>query len=118
MPFESTQNNSITKLIRMKIYVGNFDTQWNDENLKGLFGAYGQVISATVMMDVFTERSRGFGYVSMPDDAEATTAIESLHGAEIENRVLIVKMTEPEKEKSGSYKVGSGGINPYRFKKN
>lgn len=102
----------------MKIYVGNFDTQWNDENLKGLFSTYGQVISATVMMDLFTERSRGFGYVTMPNDAEASAAIEALHGAEVESRVLTVKMAEPEKEKSGSYKVGSGGVNPYRFKKN
>lgn len=102
----------------MKIYVGNFDTQWNDENLKGLFGTYGQVTSATVMMDLFTERSRGFGYVTMPNDAEASAAIEELNGAEIESRVLTVKMSEPEKGKSGSYKVGNGGVNPYRFKKN
>ena len=100
------------------IYVGNFNTQWTDENLKSLFSTYGQVISGSVMMDLFTERSRGFGYVTMANEAEATAAIEALHQREIEGNVLTVKMAEPQKEKAGSYKVGNGGINPYRFKKN
>ncbi|RYZ62158.1 MAG: RNA-binding protein, partial [Chitinophagaceae bacterium] len=59
----------------MNIYVANFDTAWKDEDLRQLFTPYGEVASASVEMDVFTEKSRGFGYVDMPDEAAAQAAI-------------------------------------------
>ena len=102
----------------MNIYVANFDTKWNDENLKELFLTYGNVQSAQVMIDGFTERSRGFGYVEMPDAQEAETAIKALHATELNGGTLTVRQADPREEKKGSYKVGNGGINPYRFKKN
>jgi RNA recognition motif-containing protein len=102
----------------MNIYVANFDTQWNNENLKELFNTYGTVGSALVMMDGFTERSRGFGYVEMADEQEAALAIRSLHETELNGVKLTVKQADPRAERKGSYKVGSSGINPYRFKKN
>lgn len=102
----------------MNIYVGQFDLQWTDEDLKNLFAPHGDVETAKVEMDVFTEQSRGFGYVEMPDDAQARTAIKTLDKSEVNGKTLMVQEAEPKEMKRGSYKVGNGGINPYRFKKN
>lgn len=102
----------------MNIYVGNFDTQWTSQNLEELFSPYGTVNKTEVMIDPFTERSRGFGYVEMPDEAEAGKAILALHQSELNGLKLAVSKAEHKEERKGSYKVGSGGINPYRFKKN
>lgn len=102
----------------MNIYVGNFDTQWTGHNLKELFSPYGTVDNTQIMMDAFTERSRGFGYVEMPDETEAGKAILALHQSELNGLKLTVSKAEPKEERKGSYKVGRSGINPYRFKKN
>lgn len=102
----------------MNIYVANFDTQWTNEKLKEIFSSYGVVDKALVMMDAFTERSRGFGYVEMPDETEAAKAIAALDQSELNGLKLTVSQAEQRAERKGSYKVGSGGINPYRFKKN
>ncbi|HEY1022432.1 MAG TPA: RNA-binding protein [Flavisolibacter sp.] len=102
----------------MTIYVANFDTTWTKEDLKQLFTPYGEVASATIEMDVFTETSRGFGYVEMPDDAAAQTAIDALHQKDVNSKKLDVKQAEPKVVNKGSYKVGNGGVNPYRFRKN
>ena len=102
----------------MNIYVANFDTNWNDEDLRALFTPYGDVASATVEMDVFTEKSRGFGYVEMANDEQAEAAIRALNQTDHNGNKLVVKQAEPKVENKGSYKVGNGGVNPYRFKKN
>lgn len=102
----------------MNIYVANFDTAWNDDNLKELFLPYGEVKATQIMMDGFTERSRGFGYVDMPNESAAETAISALHGKESNGQKLIVKLGNPPEERKGSYKVSNTGVNPYRFKKN
>ena len=102
----------------MTIYVGQFDLQWTDEDLKNLFVPHGNVETAKVEMDVFTEQSRGFGYVEMPDEEQARTAIKTLDKSEVNGKTLKVQEAEPKEVKRGSYKVGNGGINPYRFKKN
>jgi RNA recognition motif-containing protein len=102
----------------MNIYVANFDTAWKDEDLRQLFTPYGEVASASVEMDVFTEKSRGFGYVEMPDDTEAQAAIDGLNHKDVNGNQLDVKLAEPKVISKGSYKVGNGGVNPYRFKKN
>jgi RNA recognition motif-containing protein len=102
----------------MNIYVGNFDTQWTNENLKDLFAPFGTVDKALVMIDAFTDRSRGFGYVEMPDDAAAGQAISALDQSEQNGLKLNVSKAAVREERKGSYKVGNGGINPYRFKRN
>ena len=102
----------------MNIYVANFDLQWTDEKLKELFSSYGEVSKALVMIDSFTDKSRGFGYVEMPDETEGTEAITSLNQSELNGLKLTVSKADPLEERKGSYKVGSGGVNPYRFKKN
>lgn len=102
----------------MNIYVGNFSTQLKDEDLKNLFVPHGEVTSAVVAIDGFTEQSRGFGYVEMPVEEEARAAIAALNQKEVNGATLTVEEAEPKETRKGSYKVGSGSINPYRFKKN
>jgi RNA recognition motif-containing protein len=101
----------------MNIYVANFDTQWTNEKLKELFTPYGTVGAAQVMIDGFTERSRGFGYVEMPDEMQAGNAIAALHQSELNGKTLTVSKAETRNERRGSYKVGNS-VSPYRFKKN
>lgn len=103
----------------MNIYVGNVDTQLSNEELNALFQPFGAVRSAAIEIDVFTDRSRGFGYVDMPNEAEAKAAIAALHQSSQGNRQLTVHEAPVKEVRKGSYKVGSaGGVNPYRFKKN
>lgn len=102
----------------MNIYIGNFGTQFTDEELKNLFMPYGEVSSAEIAMDGFTETSRGFGYVQMPVDDEARAAIAALNQKDVNGQSLQVREADPVEIKRGSYKVGSGGVNPYRFKRN
>ena len=102
----------------MNIYVANFDAKWTDEELKELFSPYGMVSKAFVMMDAFTDQSRRFGYVEMPDEAEANQAITVLNQSELNGLKITVSKADPIEERKGSYKVGNGSVNPYRFKKN
>jgi RNA recognition motif-containing protein len=102
----------------MNIYVANFDLQWKNEDLQHLFATYGVVQSAEVVMDAFTDKSRGFGYVEMPSDEEGSAAIAALNQKEVNGRLMNVQPAEPRQTRRGSYKVGQGGVNPYRFRKN
>ena len=101
----------------MNIYIANFDTQWKNEDLQNLFAPHGEVQSAEVEIDVFTDKSRGFGYVEMPNEQEARAAIAALNQKEVNGRLVKVQVAEPRETKRGSYKVGNGGVNPYRFRK-
>ncbi|HMQ48334.1 MAG TPA: RNA-binding protein [Saprospiraceae bacterium] len=84
----------------MNIFVAklSFDTQ--SEDLQEAFEAYGEVTSANVIMDKFTGRSKGFGFVEMPDDNDAITAIKELDDTQLDGRTIVVKKAEPRKEKS------------------
>lgn len=101
----------------MNIYVANLDSRVDDEQLKALFLPFGDVQSAQVVRDVFTDVSRGFGYVEMEEGA-ATEAIKKLNASSLHNLTLTVKEAPEKKEQKGSYKVGNGAVNVYRFKKN
>lgn len=101
----------------MNLYVANFSTQLQNDELRNLFTPYGEVTSAEIAIDGFTEKSRGFGHVEMPNDEEARAAIAALNQKEINGATLTVKEAEQKEAKRGSYKVGNGGVNPYRFKK-
>jgi RNA recognition motif-containing protein len=102
----------------MNIYVTNLNAELGNEELKALFAPHGEVESAEVMMDVFTDLSRGFGYVEMPHQEEAMKAIVQLNQTEVKGRVISVHEAPPKESHKGSYKVGSGAVNVYRFKKN
>ena len=74
----------------MKLFVGNLDFQTRNEELNSLFSAYGRVTSAIVIMDRESGRSRGFGFVEMPNQTEAQAAMRALNGSQLQGRVLTV----------------------------
>lgn len=102
----------------MNIYIANLPTQLTDNDLNTLFASYGQVQSASIAIDGFTDQSRGFGYVSMPNEQEALAAIAGLNQQEVEGLVVTVREAEVKETRSGSYKVGNPAIRGYQFRKN
>ena len=74
----------------MKLYVGSLPYQTTDQDLADLFGQYGQVLSATVILDRDTGRSKGFGFVEMSNVQEARTAMNNLNNALVGSRTIIV----------------------------
>ena len=90
----------------MNIYVSNLSFAVQDEDLRVYFAEYGEVSSAKVIMDKFTNRSRGFAFVEMPDDAAAQKAIQELDGATVDGRSIKVNEARP-KEKTSSNRFQS-----------
>jgi RNA recognition motif-containing protein len=80
----------------MNIYVGNLPYNSTDDDLRQTFAPYGEVTSANVIADKFTGRSRGFGFVEMPNDEEAKAAIEALNGKDVDGRQLRVNEARPK----------------------
>jgi RNA recognition motif-containing protein len=102
--------------LNMNIYVGNLSWGLKDQDLANLFTPFGEVASAKIVMDKFTQRSKGFGFVEMPNDEQAQAAISQLNGSEIEGRNLVVNESRPKEEGSGgggfkkrSFGGGGGG---------
>jgi RNA recognition motif-containing protein len=83
----------------MNIYVGNLPYSVRDEELRATFEPYGTVVSAEVIFDKRTRRSRGYGFVEMAQGAEARRAIEALNGTELHGRELRVDASQPKSEK-------------------
>lgn len=79
-----------------KLFVGSLPWAVNDEALKEAFATYGNVISANVVTDRQTGRSRGFGFVEFENDSEATAAIEALNDSELEGRKIVVNEAKPK----------------------
>lgn len=75
-----------------KIYVGNLSFSTTDEALNDVFGQYGEVISAVIVTDRYTGRSRGFGFVEMEEENAADAAISALDGKELDGRNLRVNV--------------------------
>ncbi len=96
-------------ILRMNIYVSNLSFNVQDEDLREFFAEYGEVSSAKVIMDKFTNRSRGFGFVEMSDNAAAQKAIQELDGATVEGRAIKVSEAKPREERSGGGGGNSGG---------
>jgi RNA recognition motif-containing protein len=82
----------------MNIYVSNLSFAVQDEDLKEFFAEYGEVASAKVIMDKFTNRSRGFAFVEMPDEAAAQKAIQELDGATVDGRSIKVTVARPKEK--------------------
>lgn len=83
----------------MNIYVSNLSFAVVDEDLKSYFAEYGEVTSAKVIMDKYTNRSKGFGFVEMSDDAAAEKAIAELDGATVDGRAIKVSVARPKEER-------------------
>jgi RNA recognition motif-containing protein len=93
----------------MNIYVGNLSFDVSEENLQTTFGAFGQVSTATIVKDKYSGQPRGFGFVEMPDQNEARTAIENLNGKELLGRQMSVNEARPRADRRGSGRQGGGG---------
>lgn len=79
----------------MNIFVGNLSYQLQEEELESYFSEFGEVASTKIIMDKFTGRSKGFGFVEMPNDEEGTQAIEQLNGHDAGGRPLRVSKALP-----------------------
>ncbi|PKO01515.1 MAG: RNA-binding protein [Chloroflexi bacterium HGW-Chloroflexi-5] len=80
----------------MNIYVGNLNYKVKESNLKEVFETYGTVDSVKIIQDKISGRSKGFGFVEMPDDSQAQSAIENLNGSEFLGRSLVVNQARPK----------------------
>ena len=92
-----------------KLYVGNLAYSVTDSVLQQLFEAHGSVVSAQVIMDRDTGRSKGFGFVEMGSDQEAQAAIAAMNGKEVDGRALTVNEAKPREDRGGGGRGGFGG---------
>lgn len=92
----------------MNIFVGSLSFKLDEAELKEVFEEYGEVTSARIITDKFTGKSRGFGFVEMPDDEAASKAIEELNGAEVAGRAIVVNKSEERKDDRRSGGFGGG----------
>lgn len=86
----------------MNIFVSNLGFNSRDEDLKRIFAAFGEVSSAKVIIDKFTNRSKGFGFVEMPDDNAAQKAISQLDGSVVDGRPIKVNVARPKESKDNN----------------
>ena len=82
----------------MNIYVGNLDYNLQESELESVFSEYGEVASVKIIKDKYTGKAKGFGFVEMPDDEAANTAIEELNGTELNGRQMKVNKARPRRE--------------------
>ncbi|MBO4288177.1 MAG: RNA-binding protein [Kiritimatiellae bacterium] len=114
----------------MDIYVGNLAYSTTDDGLKAAFAAFGEVTSARVVTDRMSGRSKGFGFVEMPDRTQAEAAINALNGQELDGRTIRVNESQPKPRgergggggrggfgggRGGGYGGGSGGRRETRW---
>jgi len=90
-----TRRNESKDRLVVNIFVGNLPYSATDQDLREAFGAYGQVSSASVIMDKFTGKSRGFGFVEMPNRDEALNAIAALNDKDLNGRAIRVNEAQP-----------------------
>ena len=83
----------------MNIYVGNLSYGMSEDELRDAFGAFGEVSSVKILMDRETGRSRGFGFVEMPNQSEAETAITQLNGKDLGGRALRINEARPREQR-------------------
>jgi len=83
----------------MNIYVGNLDFKVNEDDLQKIFEEYGTVNSVKIIVDKFSGKSKGYGFVEMENKKEASKAIKDLNGSEIENREIIVNEAKPREKR-------------------
>ena len=101
----------------MNIYIAGLNFSITAADLNDLFSEYGEVHSAKVITDRETGRSKGFGFVEMPDDIAAQKAINELNGAEYDNKIISVSVARPRAERphNGGNRYRRGGYNSRRY---
>ena len=97
----------------MNIFVAKLNFSTRSEGLQEVFERFGEVESANVIMDRETGRSKGFGFVEMPNDSEGQAAIQALDGTELDGSTIVVKKAEPRENRSGGGNSGGGGFKKF-----
>lgn len=93
----------------MKLYVGGLAYSVTDQELSDFFAAEGKVVSAVVIKDKFSGKSKGFGFVEMEDDKEGQSAIDNLNGKDMSGRTIVVNQARPQEERRPRDGGGGGG---------
>ncbi len=83
----------------MNIYVGNLSYSVTEDDLKNVFNEFGEVSSASIITDKYSGRSKGFGFIEMPNDSEASEAINSLNESDLKGRNMRVNEAKPRTER-------------------
>lgn len=91
---------SVIFLFQMNIFVARLSYQTTEEQLDQLFQKYGEVASAKIIFDRYEGRSKGYGFVEMPNDDEALDAINALNDTEFDGRQIVVKQARPKEDNS------------------
>jgi RNA recognition motif-containing protein len=93
-------------LFAMNLFVAKLNYDTHEDDLRAAFEEFGEVTAANIIMDKFSGRSKGFGFVEMPNDDEAQAAINELNDSEMDGRTIVVKKAEPRESRGG----GRGGF--------
>jgi len=93
----------------MNIFVGNLSFKTTEEELQKEFEAFGEVDTVKIIMDQYTHKSRGFAFVEMPNQDQATAAIAGLNGKELAGQTLTVNEAKPRESRGGQSRGRSGG---------
>ena len=93
----------------MKIYAGNLSYETTEDELKQAFEQFGQVESASIIIDKYSGKSKGFAFVEMPTEAEAKAAINGLNGQDLKGRNLNVNEARPRENRPSGGRGGFGG---------
>lgn len=101
-----------------KLFIGSLAWATNDDSLRDFFAQAGTVVSASVIVDRETNRSKGFGFVEMSSDEEAKAAIDQLNGKDLDGRAIVVSEARPREERprgngGGGYDGGGGDRQRY-----
>lgn len=100
----------------MNLFIGNLPYDMEEDELRELFEEYGEISSVKIITDRDSGKSKGFGFVDMPDDQQAKKALDELDGAEIDGRSISVKKAEERKDRpkgGGGFRGGYGGGSGY-----
>lgn len=110
--FQAGRTTTITEEAEMakKLYVGNLPYQMTEDSLKDIFSPIGEVLSAKIITDAATGRSKGFGFVEMASDEEADKAIADLNGTSVMDRAINVSEARPQTDRGGSGRTGQRGF--------
>ncbi|MGB8490216.1 MAG: RNA-binding protein [Bacteroidales bacterium] len=90
----------------MNIYAGSLHFKMNEAELRELFEEYGEVTTAKIIIDKYSGKSKGFGFVEMPNEAEAKKAIEELNGIEVQGRKIIVNESIERTDRRSNFRGG------------
>lgn len=104
------------QIMAMKLFVGGLSWDTTDESLRAFFSQAGTVVSAQVITDKFTGKSRGFGFVEMASDDEARQAIANLNGQNLDGRTVIVNEARPLAPRDDRGGAGAGSFNRGGFR--